>query len=282
MEKWEQDLKKFTPEHQNDVAEVWTKLEHNLKREDNRKRRNSIMQRTWIAGVAAFALVIAAVFFFSLDTRAPETATETPEQNTGLNGNEETETPPAEGEPGYFAAEIEKLNETYPEQQDVPLEIEGTTEQIPMVRVVPGNLAYLFYADEERYELSFDVTENDETPTFVTARDQLLDRYPSVEMKIETFSQKQPTQVVSEQTALLEEKFLGAEIEATQVSEPFAAYKLHAREGDEPSSEVITIYVLEEQHEEDTIVVTQSVFLEAQEGHGARFHAMLATLEVLN
>ncbi|WP_342527616.1 hypothetical protein MKY84_02870 [Chryseomicrobium sp. FSL W7-1435] len=278
MEKWESDLKKFKNEHENDIEDVWQSIQKTLDQEKRTTRRKQFMKRTWIAGVAAVAILVAAVFFLSMDTQAPERATEIPSESINNAGNDEL----SEDDPGYFAQEIQKLENTYPEQQQIPLEIEGMTEQIPMVRVVPGNLAYLFYVDEERYEISFDEPAPNQISVLVNARDQLGAAYPEVGLKIDTVPGKTPTELASEQAAILEARYPGMTIEAEPVTEPIVGYKLHARAGDEANSEVTTVYVLDEQHDDSTIVITQTVFLEAQEGHGARFYAMLKTLEVLN
>lgn len=290
MEKWEQDLKKVTTE-QHDLDDVWMSIEQELKKDQRKMRRRSLMKRTWMASIAAFVLVIAAVLFFSQNTQAPEQAIdEQPEEQTNGNNGTTDEVDETDEEPSNEESSndeptteerIAEIDQTHPKEKNVPLEIEGTTEQIPMVRVIPGNFAYLLYADEERYEISFDQTELDDTATFITARDQVGNGYPEVQLIIETVADKQPTQVASEQASLLQQRFPDAELISDVVTEPVVAYKLHARAGDEPSSEVVTVYVLEEQHKDMTIIITQTVFLEAQEGHGARFHAMLKTFEVL-
>lgn len=283
MEKWEQELKQFKTEHQQDLEEVWRSLDQVLVKEQRRKRRKQVMKRFTLAGAALIALLIGATLFLTMNGNDTEQAVETPEVTTpepsptppSSNASEEEEL--TEGEPGYTEQELTKLNDSYPEEQEVPLEIEGMTEQIQMVRVVPGNFGYVFYADDERYEIAFD-----ETTTSVKARDQIGGDYPEVGFQVEMIPDKKPTEVASEQTALLEAEFPGATIEAEPVTEPVVGYKLHTRSGDEPSSEVRTVYILDKQHEESTIVITQTVFLEAQEGHGARFHSMLKTFTVLD
>lgn len=283
MENWEQELKQFKTEHQEDIEEVWSSLNQAITKEQRLKRRQQVMKRLTLAGAALVALLIGATLFLTMNGNDTEQVVETSEVTPlepspsppSSNASEEEEL--TEGEPGYTEQELTKLNATYPEEQNVPLEIEGTTEQISMVRVVPGSFGYVFYADDERYEISFD-----ETTTSVLARDQLGGEYPEVGFQVEMIPDKMPTEVASEQAALLEAEFPGAPIEAEPVTEPIVGYKLHTRSGDEPSSEVRTIYILDKQHEESTIVITQTVFLEAQEGHGARFHAMLETFTVLD
>lgn len=248
------------------------------------------MQRSWMGIVATMVLVIGTLIYFSLNTQSPNQATEdepvelpssTDSDSTNADGDHEL----TRGEPGFVKQELDKLSERYPEEQDVPLLIEGTEELIPMVRVVPGNFAYVLYADEERYDISFDTKFDsnitDESTVYLTARDQFGGEWPEVGLQIDTIPGRKPLELVSEKESLLEEKYRGATVTAEPVTEPVIGYKLHARQGNFPSSEVTTIYVLDQQHDESTIVVTQTVFLEAQEGHGARFHAMLKTLEVL-
>lgn len=248
------------------------------------------MIRIWIFSIAAIILIIGALIYFTFNIQAPDqtadtepTESMTPAEPDSNAADEEEEL--TKGDPSYVEQQLDRLTEQYPEEKEVPVAIEGTEEQVPMSRVVPGNFAYVFYADDDRYEISFDPqfdsNVTDESTVFVKARDQVGGSHPEVIMQIDTVPGKETTDLISEKTADLEEKYPGATIVSEPVSEPVAGYKLHAREGDLPSSEVTTIYILDEQHDGSAIVVTQTVFLEAQEGHGARFHAMLKTLEVL-
>lgn len=289
MEKWEKELKRLPMEH-HDIDDVWERINKEMQNDLRKERRRLMMQRSWMGIVATMVLVIGTLIYFSLNTQSPNQATEDepvelPSSTDSDSTNADRDNELTRGEPGFVKQELDKLSERYPEEQDVPLLIEGTEELIPMVRVVPGNFAYVFYADDERYEISFDSqfdsNVTDESTIHLTARDQLGGEYPEVGLQIDTIPGKKPTELASEKAALLEEKYPGVTIEAEPVTEPVVGYKLHAREGDNPSSEVTTIYVLDQQHDESTIVVTQTVFLEAQEGHGARFHAMLKTLQVL-
>ncbi|MFC4353783.1 hypothetical protein ACFO0S_01720 [Chryseomicrobium palamuruense] len=286
MENWENELKKL-PTEQHDIEDVWSRIDQEMQRDKRKERRRLMMQRTWIAGVAAMFIVIGAIFYFSMNAQAPEVATDSGPSESPSSSNQDSTTSTdgddelTRGEPGYFEQELNKLRERYPDEKEVPLQIEGTEEMIPMVRVTPGNLAYLLYVDDERYDISFDSNVTDESTVFLKAHNQLSGDYPEVGLQIDTIPGKKPTELASEKAAWLEEKYPGATIESEPVTEPVIGYKLHVREGDAPSSEVTTIYVLDQQHNESSIVVTQTVFLEAQEGHGARFHAMLKTLEVL-
>lgn len=289
MEKWEKELKKL-PTEQHDIEDVWERIHTEMQKDLRKERRRLMMQRSWMGIVATMVLVIGTLIYFSMNMQSPDQATEaeptelpspTDSDSTSANADDEL----TRGEPGHVQQELDKLSERYPEEQDVPLSIEGTEELIPMVRVVPGNFAYVLYADEERYDISFDTkfdsNVTDESTVYLTARDQWGGEWPEVGLQIDTIPGRKPLELVSEKESLLEEKYRGATVTAEPVTEPVVGYKLHARQGTFPSSEVTTIYVLDQQHDESTIVITQTLFLEAQEGHGARFHAMLKTLEVL-
>ena len=67
-------------------------------------------------------------------------------------------------------------------------------------------------------------------------------------------------------------------IEEKTISAPVNALSLHGTSGDESDSEVVTIYMMEVN--DGTLLIKENYFLEAQEGHGARFEQMLETLEV--
>lgn len=285
MEKWENELKKLSTE-QKDIEDVWERINGEMDRDLRKERRRLMMKRSWIGAVATMVLVLGTLIYFSINNQSPEITSEVPStsdsDSTSTAGDDEL----TRGEPGFVEQELAKLDATFPATKEVPLQIEGTEEMIAMSRVVPGNFAYVLYADEELYEISFDSrfdsNTTDESSASIVARNSLGTDYPEVKLQIDTIPGKKPTELASEKAALLEEKYSGATIDSELVTEPVVGYKLHAREGDSPSSEVTTIYVLDQQHDESTIVVTQTVFLEAQEGHGARFFSMLKTLQVLD
>ncbi|MBM7706302.1 hypothetical protein JOD03_001204 [Chryseomicrobium aureum] len=285
MEKWENELKKISTE-QKDIEDVWERINGEMDRDLRKERRRLMMQRSWIGAVATMVLVLGTLIYFSINNQSPEITSEVPStsdsDSTTTTGDDQL----TRGEPGFVEQELTKIDARFPETKEVPLQIEGTEEMIAMSRVVPGNFAYVLYADEELYEISFDSrfdsNTTDESSASIVARNSLGTDYPEVKLQIDTIPGKKPTELASEKAALLEEKYSGATIDSELVTEPVVGYKLHAREGDSPSSEVTTIYVLDQQHDESTIVVTQTVFLEAQEGHGARFFSMLKTLQVLD
>lgn len=285
MEKWENELKKISTE-QKDIEDVWERINGEMDRDLRKERRRLMMQRSWIGAVATMVLVLGTLIYFSINNQSPEITSEVPStsdsDSTTTTGDDQL----TRGEPGFVEQELTKIDARFPETKEVPLQIEGTEEMIAMSRVVPGNFAYVLYADEELYEISFDSrfdsNTTDESSASIVARNSLGTAYPEVKLQIDTIPGKKPTELASEKAALLEEKYSGATIDSELVTEPVVGYKLHAREGDSPSSEVTTIYVLDQQHDESTIVVTQTVFLEAQEGHGARFFSMLKTLQVLD
>ncbi|WP_392455032.1 hypothetical protein ACF3OH_12955 [Chryseomicrobium aureum] len=290
MEKWENELKKLSTE-QKDIEDVWERINGEMDRDLRKERRRLMMQRSWIGAVATMVVVLGTLIYFSINNQSPEMTSQPPSPEIPSTSNSDSTTTAGDdqltrGEPGFVEQELTKIDARFPETKEVPLQIEGTEEMIAMSRVVPGNFAYVLYADEELYEISFDSrfdsNTTDESSASIVARNSLGTAYPEVKLQIDTIPGKKPTELASEKAALLEEKYSGATIDSELVTEPVVGYKLHAREGDSPSSEVTTIYVLDQQHDESTIVVTQTVFLEAQEGHGARFFSMLKTLQVLD
>lgn len=65
------------------------------------------------------------------------------------------------------------------------------------------------------------------------------------------------------------------------MTEPIEGYWLHGTTGSEWNSKVVTAYVISNGNE-GSFVITENYFLEAAEGHGARFHHMLESFEIVN
>jgi len=103
--------------------------------------------------------------------------------------------------------------------------------------------------------------------------DEVPEGYPEVNMTFLYVKNQTPESVMEdmeqEYTMPLEEK---------PISVPINALSLHGTSGEESYSEVVTLYMIEV--DDGTLLITEKYFLEAQEGHGARFEQMLETLEV--
>jgi len=68
--------------------------------------------------------------------------------------------------------------------------------------------------------------------------------------------------------------------EIENVTEPVEGYLLHGINGSEWDSNVVHLYVISNGNE-GSYVIREDYFLEAAEGHGARFHYMLESFEIV-
>ncbi|OMF28636.1 hypothetical protein BK133_18445, partial [Paenibacillus sp. FSL H8-0548] len=156
----------------------------------------------------------------------------------------------------YFEPE-KKVIEEYegmPEEKDIVLQ---DTES-----------GFVIYIDEERYKLV-----QEENQDVIVPKVPLEDRYPEVSMSIKQLKGILPEQAIAEQQQLLAEKY--AKVEApVKVTEPLEATLISAKDGQSWDSPVVKVYVLSNGHG-GSFVITGKYFLEAAEGHGARFYYML-------
>lgn len=187
--------------------------------------------------------------------------------------NSEAEKPTNEVTPSAEAPveEITEVPSALPEREptmDVVLSVEGEDSTITMDLVEGSDAMYSLYIDPERY--TFETGEKEDKLTPIT---EMSTDYPEVNMTFLYVEDQTPESVKEnmkqEYRMPLEEKTISA---------PVNALLLHGTAGEESDSEVVTIYMMEV--DGGTLLIKENYFLEAQEGHGARFEQMLETLEV--
>ena len=113
----------------------------------------------------------------------------------------------------------------------------------------------------------------------ITTKEPLEERYPEVSMEIKQFKDVTPEEMVSTLETELASEY--TKVTATEtVTEPVNGYKLHGISGSEWDSPVTNVYVVDNLNG-GSFVITEKYFLEAAEGHGARFYAMLQEFEII-
>lgn len=187
--------------------------------------------------------------------------------------NSEAEKPTKEVKPSAETPveEIAEVPTALPEREptmDVVLSVEGEDSTITMDLVEGSDAMYSLYIDPEHYTFETGEKEDKLTPIAEMPTD-----YPEVNMTFLYVEDQTPESVKEnmkqEYRMPLEEKTISA---------PVNALLLHGTAGEESDSEVVTIYMMEV--DGGTLLIQENYFLEAQEGHGARFEQMLETLEV--
>lgn len=146
--------------------------------------------------------------------------------------------------------------------------VEGQDEVIQMNLVKGQDSLYSMYVDQERYQFGEAGEKDVLTPTVPVPTG-----YPEVKMEILYIEDRNPDGVKQDF-----EKEYAFPLEEQAVTSPVDALSFHGTSGTEPDSEVVTIYLLDAFG--GTLFIEERYFLEAQEGHGARFEQMLETLEL--
>ncbi|PID04148.1 hypothetical protein CSV67_01355 [Sporosarcina sp. P2] len=187
--------------------------------------------------------------------------------------NSETKKPTHEVKPSdeTVIEEIADVPTSLPKREptkDVVLSVEGEDSTITMNLVEGSGALYSLYIDPERYTFENGEKEDKLTPIAKTPTD-----YPEVHMTFLYLEDQTPENVKEdvkqEYRMPLEEKTISA---------PVHALSLQGTAGEKSDSEVVTIYIIEVKG--GILLIKENYFLEAQEGHGARFEQMLETLEV--
>ena len=159
------------------------------------------------------------------------------------------------------------------EEKKIVQSIEGSKEDITVVLQEGNNAEYVIYIDEERYKFV-----KGENSDLITTKEPLEEKYPEVSMEIKQYNKISPKEMV----AIIEEEIATKYTTVTEtesITEPIIGYKLHGISGSEWNSPVINIYVVDN-HLEGSFVITEKYFLEAAEGHGARFYAMVQQFKI--
>lgn len=168
-----------------------------------------------------------------------------------------------------------EMKELFIPKKQVMQNIEGVDEEVEVELNEGKNADYVIYVDETRYKLT-----SRDTSDIITPVHPVPKNYPEVTMEIKQVQNEKPEILIEKIAADLKKEFseLG-EIEA--VKEPVIGFKVHGKAGNNADSKIVTVFVISN-GKEGSFVITQRYFLEAAEGHGARFHQMLKSFKLIN
>lgn len=180
------------------------------------------------------------------------------------------------------SALVDKLKANFEPEKEVAVSIEGMQEMrtmsIPATRSFATDQVkekkYVLYIDEERYKL----IENGEVDRIVPT-ETLSENYPDVFMEIKRVSDQNPEQTAAFYNGLLNSTYDEVK-DVIEVSEPIKGYMVQNIPLGEWDSVIERHYALSD-GQGGTYVITMKYFLEAAEGHGARFEQMLKEFYVL-
>ena len=172
------------------------------------------------------------------------------------------------------SAFIKQMKDMFVPEKEINQSIEGNEEETNVNLQEGKNSEYIIYIDEERYKLV-----QGEESAIITTKEPLEERYPEVSMEIKQVTDMAPQEMVS----ILEEELSSKYTKMTEtesVTEPVEGFKMHGISGSEWDSPVTNVYVIDNLNG-GSFVITEKYFLEAAEGHGARFYAMLQEFKII-
>ncbi|MGE6487133.1 hypothetical protein [Paenisporosarcina sp. NPDC076898] len=167
-----------------------------------------------------------------------------------------------------------EFKEVFLPEKEVIQSIEGENEETQLQLTEGKNSEYVIYVDETRYKQT-----HNETSDIITPIIPAPVNYPDVTMEIRQIPDEKPEVLVSNIEAELKKEFPELR-EVEEVTEPVKGFQLHGSEGNEAESKIVNAYVISN-GKEGSFVITQFYFLEAAEGHGARYYHMLKTFKIV-
>lgn len=173
----------------------------------------------------------------------------------------------------YGHAAADRIRQLFAPNKVVKLQIEGNNEK-QNVSLKEGSAKYIIYIDEERYTMESKDGKDKITPK-VKAKN-----YPEVFMEIHQVKEKTPKAMATEIEKQLKAKYKQVDNNG-EVKEPLKAIHLDARSGVKSKDTVVNYYLVDNT-KGGTFVIKQQYFVEASEGHGARFYGMLKEFKIVN
>jgi hypothetical protein len=172
------------------------------------------------------------------------------------------------------SAFIKSVKDMFAPEKEITQAIEGQDEETEVHLHEGKDSEYIIYVDEARYKII-----KGEESDVITTIDPLPEKYPEVKMEITQVANEKPEDLVKRIEADLKVDYSELR-EIENVTEPVEGYLLHGINGNEWDSNVVHLYVISNGNE-GSYVIREDYFLEAAEGHGARFHYMLESLEIV-
>jgi hypothetical protein len=173
----------------------------------------------------------------------------------------------------YGHAAVDKIRELFAPNKTITQEIEGMGSK-DNLSLKEGSSKYIIYIDEERY-----------TMEQVNGKDRILPKakaanLPAVAMEIELVKDKTPETMAAEIQNQLKGKFSTVQNKGA-VKAPVSGILVYANTGIK-SDDTIVKYYLVDNGKGGTFVIRQQYFVEAEEGHGARFDNMLKEFKIVS
>jgi len=169
---------------------------------------------------------------------------------------------------------IKGIKDMFVPEKVITQSIEGQDEKTDVNLNEGADAEYIIYVDETRYKMI-----NGDKADVITTIEPLPEKYPEVTMEIRQVADQKPEALVKKFETELKKDF--PELRAVEtVTEPVEGFLLHGLNGSDWDARVVHAYVISN-GKDGSYIITQNYFLEAAEGHGARFHHMLESFEIV-
>jgi len=169
---------------------------------------------------------------------------------------------------------IKGIKDMFVPEKVITQSIEGQDEKTDVNLNEGADSEYIIYVDETRYKMI-----SGDKADVITTIEPFPEKYPEVTMEIKQVADQKPEALVKKFEAELKKDF--PELRAVEtVTEPVEGFLLHGLNGSDWDAKVVHAYVISN-GKDGSYIITENYFLEAAEGHGARFHHMLESFEIV-
>ena len=174
-------------------------------------------------------------------------------------------------QPGQAA--LAKIKKYFEPEKQVEIQVEGDNEIIDS-KLQQSEMGYIIYYDQERYKV---VEEGDSDRIIMK---ETYEGIPEVYMEIYQDIDHTPEELAATLEAELKVEYSKVN-PAEYVTEPVEGLYIHAIDGGTKWDDEVVNYYLVDNTQGGTFIIKQKYFLEAGEGHGARFYNMLKEFEIV-
>jgi hypothetical protein len=159
-------------------------------------------------------------------------------------------------------------------EKKVEVEVEGSKEETQQELHLNEESHYAIYYDVDRYKLV-----QQDGKDIITTKEPLPAKYPEVSLVIEQNKDMLPEELIAQIAKDLAGQYSEVR-EIEPITEPFKGYRVSAIAGQNFDSKVTYVYVTDN-GKQGSFALSLNYFLEAAEGHGARFRQMLDEFRVV-
>lgn len=171
---------------------------------------------------------------------------------------------------GY--AFVDKIKAFFEPEKEITQSLEGQEEKTQVELNESKKAEYVIYVDTERYRF---IEGQLEEPDKIVTKEPLEERYPEVSMEIKQelslTKEEAISQIINELGANGFEVVINEKVTSPQIGQMIYAVADLNRKWDTPVQKYYVIDV----GEKGVFIFKEKFFVEAEEGHGARFDAMI-------